>query len=41
MTAEGNIKSLCFVIGMCIGAVVFAAWVSGWGVTLLKAVGIA
>ena len=41
MTAEGNIKSLCFVIGMCIGAVVFAAWVSGWGVALLKAVGIA
>jgi len=26
---------------MCIGSVVFAAWVSGWGVTLLKAVGIA
>ena len=36
MTAEGNIKSLCFVIGMCIGAVVFAAWVSGWGVALLQ-----
>ena len=41
MTAEGNIRSLCFVIGMCIGAVVFAAWVSGWGVALLKAAGIA
>lgn len=41
MTSEGSIKSLCFVIGMCIGAVVFAAWVSGWVVTLLKALGIA
>ena len=41
MTSEGNIKSLCFVIGMCIGAVVFAAWVSGWVVSLLKGLGIA
>jgi len=41
MTSEGNIKSLWFVIGMCIGSVVFAAWVSGWGVALLKAVGVA
>lgn len=41
MTSEGNIKSLCFVIGMCVGSVVFAMWVSGWGVALLKAAGIA
>lgn len=41
MTAEGNIKSLCFVIGMCVGAVVFAAWASGWSVAILKAAGIA
>jgi uncharacterized protein len=41
MTSEGNIKSLCFVIGMCIGSVVFAAWVSGLGVVILKAMGIA
>jgi uncharacterized membrane protein YedE/YeeE len=41
MTSEGNIKSLCFVIGMCIGSVVFTIWVSGWGVALLKGVGIA
>jgi uncharacterized protein len=40
MTSEGNLKSLCFVIGMCIGAVVFTAWVSGWAVALLKATGI-
>jgi len=41
MTAEGNIRSLLFVIGMCIGAVLFAAWVSGWAVAVLKSVGIA
>lgn len=40
MTAEGNAKSLCFVIGMCIGSVLFAGWVSGWGVALLKGLGI-
>jgi len=41
MTSEGNIKSLVFVVGMCIGAVVYTAWISGLGVALLKAVGIA
>ena len=41
MTSEGNIKSLCFVIGMSAGAVVYTAWVSGWVVTLLKGLGIA
>jgi uncharacterized protein len=41
MTSEGNIKSLCFVIGICIGSVVYTAWVSGWAVTLLKSMGIA
>lgn len=40
MTSEGNIKSLVFVIGMCIGAVVFTAWISGWVVALLKGLGI-
>ena len=39
MTAEGNVKSLCFVVGMCIGSVVFTLWVSGWGVALLKSMG--
>ncbi len=38
MTAEGNIKSLCFVIGMCIGAVVFSLWISGWAVAILKGI---
>ncbi|MDD1689934.1 MAG: YeeE/YedE family protein [Methanoregula sp.] len=41
MTSEGNIKSLVFVIGMCIGAVAYTAWIAGFGVTLLKAVGLA
>lgn len=41
MTAEGNVRSLCFVIGMCIGSVVFTMWVSGWAVALLKSLGIA
>jgi len=41
MTAEGNIRSLLFVIGMCIGAVLFAAWISGWVVGILKSVGLA
>ena len=41
MTSEGNRKSLCFVIGMCIGAVIYTAWISGMTVTLLKAVGLA
>ena len=40
MTSEGNLKSLTFVIGMCIGAIVFTLWVSGWGVAVLKGLGI-
>jgi hypothetical protein len=39
MTAEGNIRSLCFVIGMCIGSVVYTLWVSGLAVALLKSLG--
>lgn len=41
MTSEGNYKALLFVVGMCIGAVVFTAWISGWIVALLKGFGIA
>jgi hypothetical protein len=40
MTSEGSLKSLTFVIGMCIGAIVFTLWVSGWGVAVLKGLGI-
>jgi uncharacterized membrane protein YedE/YeeE len=36
MTSEGNIKSLMFVIGMCIGSVVFTLWISGLAVGILK-----
>jgi uncharacterized protein len=41
MTSEGNLKSLFFVVGMCVGAVVYTAWISGFGVLLLKGVGLA
>jgi len=40
MTSEGNIKSLFFVIGMCIGSVVFAAFLSAWVVGLMKGIGL-
>lgn len=40
MTSEGNIKALCFVIGMCIGSVLFASFISAWGVAALKAIGL-
>lgn len=38
MTAEGNIRSLFFVIGMCIGAVVYTLWISGFAVAALKGI---
>ncbi len=38
MTSEGNVKSLFFVIGMCVGAVVFTLWISGLAVALLKGI---
>jgi len=41
MTSEGNMKSLVFVIGMCAGSVIYAAWISGVGVAILKGLGIA
>ena len=41
MTSEGSAKSLCFVIGMCAGSIIYAAWISGIGVAVLKALGIA
>ena len=40
MTSEGNIKAVWFVIGMCVGSVLFAAFISAWGVALLKAIGL-
>jgi len=41
MTSEGNVKALLFVVGMCVGAVVYTAWISGWVVSLMKGLGIA
>lgn len=40
MTAEGNTKSLLFVIGMCVGAVAFAAFVSASVAGLMKGIGL-
>jgi len=36
MTSEGNLKSLSFVVGMAIGAVVYTMYISGFVVSLLK-----
>lgn len=41
MTAEGNIASLLFVIGMAVGSVVYTAWITTWIVSVLKTAGIA
>lgn len=41
MTSEGNLKALIFVVGTCIGAVVYTMWISGWTVALLKGFGLA
>jgi uncharacterized membrane protein YedE/YeeE len=38
MTSEGNLKSLAFVAGMCVGAVVYTMYVSGLVVSLVKGV---
>lgn len=35
MGFEGNIKSLFFIVGMMIGAVIFHLWVASWVVTIL------
>jgi hypothetical protein len=38
MTSEGNLKSLSFVIGMAMGAVVFTTFISPFVVSILKGV---
>lgn len=38
MTSEGNFKALWFVIGMCVGSVIFTALVQGWVVALMKGI---
>ena len=35
MSVEGNLKSVFFVAGMAIGAIIFTVWVSPWVVSLL------
>lgn len=39
MASEGNYRSACFFVGMCVGSVIFAAWVSGAVVVLMKTLG--
>ena len=38
MTSEGNLKSLSFVVGMCIGAVAYTMYIAPWVVSLVKGV---
>ena len=40
MTSEGNLKSLVFVVGMLIGAVLFTALLSPWIVEVFKSIGL-
>jgi len=40
MASEGNRKSAFFLLGMCVGSPVFAAFVSGWIVLLMKTLGL-
>lgn len=39
MASEGNYRAAWFIIGMCVGSVIFAALVSGWVVGFMKALG--
>lgn len=41
MASEGNFRGAWFFIGMCVGSVLFAAFVSGWVVSIMKAMGFA
>lgn len=38
MTSEGNLKALFFVIGMCIGSVIFTALLQGWIISVMKGI---
>ena len=40
MTSEGSIKSLVFVVGMLVGAVIFTAVVSPWIIEVFTAIGL-
>ncbi len=39
MASEGNYKAAWFFVGMAIGSIIFAAWVSGAVVVLMKSIG--
>ncbi|HPC55992.1 MAG TPA: YeeE/YedE thiosulfate transporter family protein [Methanolinea sp.] len=40
MTSEGNIRAAFFLLGMAVASPVFAAFVSGWIVLLMKSLGL-
>ena len=40
MASEGSYKAAFFFIGMCVGSVIFATFVSGWVVVLMRAFGL-
>lgn len=39
MASEGNFRAGFFIIGMCVGSILFAAIVAGWVVTLMTTLG--
>ena len=39
MASEGSYRGAFFVIGMCVGSILFGAYVSGWIVVLMRALG--
>jgi uncharacterized protein len=39
MASEGNYKAAWFFVGMCVGSIIFAAWISGAVVIMMKTLG--
>ncbi|HRX34735.1 MAG TPA: transporter component, partial [Methanoregulaceae archaeon] len=39
MASEGNYKAAFFFLGMCIGSIIFAAYVSGWFTIFMRSIG--
>lgn len=40
MASEGNVKAGFFLLGMCVASPIFAAFISGWVVSLAKSIGL-
>ena len=39
MASEGNYKAAWFFLGMCVGSIIFAAFISGWVIAVMKTLG--